>query len=123
MMILYVLMINVIVKNLMARDDYRTGRPASENQELTLEQKRELNNILEVIQAEADIVKLDYEQNPSNLDSGSVIVVHQDSSLLKDKKEKLSDIAYNITRKSSSISEINEWGDDDWATPENEKKL
>jgi len=122
-MILYVLMINVIVKNLMARDDYRTGRPASENQELTLEQKRELNNILEVIQAEADIVKLDYEQNPSNLDSGSVIVVHQDSSLLNDKKEKLSDIAYNITRKSSSISEINEWGDDDWATPENEKKL
>ena len=87
-MILYVLMINVIVKNLM-----------SENQELTLEQKRELGNILEVIQAEADIVKLDYEQNPSNLDSGSVIVVHQDSSLLKDKKEKLSDIAYNIQRK------------------------
>ena len=122
-MILYVLMINVIVKNLMARDDYRTGRLVSDNQELTSEQKQELNNILEVIQAEADIVKLDYEQNPSNLDSGSVIVVHQDSSLLKDKKEKLSDIAYNITRKSSSISEINEWGDDDWATPENEKKL
>ena len=118
-----VVMILVIVKNLMARDDYRTGRPASENQELTLEQKQELNNILEVIQAEADIVKLDYEQNPSNLDSGSVIVVHQDSSLLKDKKERLSDIAYNITRKSSSINEINDWGDDDWATPENEKKL
>jgi len=94
-----VVMILVIVKNLMARDDYRTGRPASENQELTLEQKQELNNILEVIQAEADIVKLDYEQNPSNLDSGSVIVVHQDSPLLKDKKEKLSDIAYNIQRK------------------------
>ena len=94
-----VVMILVIVKNLMARDDYRTGRPASENQELTLEQKQELNNILEVIQAEADIVKLDYEQNPSNLDSGSVIVVHQDSSLLKDKKEKLSDIAYNIQKK------------------------
>ena len=87
-MILYVLMINVIVKNLM-----------SENQELTLEQKRELGNILEVIQAEADIVKLDYEQNPSNLDSGSVIVVHQDSSLLDDTKENLSDIAYNIQRK------------------------
>ena len=87
-MILYVLMINVIVKNLM-----------SKNQELTVEQKRELNNILEVIQAEADIVKLDYEQNPSNLDSGSVIVVHQDSSLLDDTKENLSDIAYNIQRK------------------------
>ena len=98
-MILYVLMINVIVKNLMARDDYRTGRLVSDNQELTSEQKQELNNILEVIQAEADIVKLDYEQNPSNLDSGSVIVVHQDSSLLDDTKENLSDIAYNIQRK------------------------
>ena len=42
---------------------------------------------------------MDYEQTPSNLDSGSVIVVHQDSPLLKDKKEKLSDIAYNIQRK------------------------
>ena len=71
----------------------------SENQELTVEQKRELNNILEVIQAEADIVKLDYEQNPSNLDSGSIIVIHQDSSLLNDIKEKLSDVAYNIQRK------------------------
>ena len=91
--------------------------------ELTKKQKKELNDLLEVIQTEADIVKMDYEQNPSNLDSGSVIVVHQDSSLLDDTKEKLSDIAYNITRKSSSISEINEWGDDDWATPENEKKL
>ena len=91
--------------------------------ELTKKQKKELNDLLEVIQTEADIVKMDYEQNPSNLDSGSVIVVHQDSSLLDDIKEKLSDIAYNITRKSSSISEINEYGDDDWATPENEKKL
>ena len=71
----------------------------SENQELTVEQKRELNNILEVIQAEADIVKLDYEQNPSNLDSGSIIVIHQDSSLLNDTKEKLSDVAYNIQKK------------------------
>jgi len=71
----------------------------SENQELTVEQKRELNNILEVIQAEADIVKLDYEQNPSNLDSGSIIVIHQDSPLLNDTKEKLSDVAYNIQRK------------------------
>jgi len=88
--------------------------------ELTKKQKKELNDLLEVIQTEADIVKMDYEQNPSNLDSGSVIVVHQDSSLLDDTKEKLSDIAYNITRKSSSISEINDYGDDDWATPEKE---
>ena len=83
-------------------------------QELTAEQKQELDNIFEVIQTEADNVKLDYEQNPSNLDSGSVIVVHQDSTLLDNKDEELSDIAYNITRKSSSI---NDWGDDDWATP------
>ena len=65
---------------------------------------------------------MDYEQNPSNLDSGSVIVVHQNSTLLDDTKEELSDVAYNITRKSSSINEINEYGDDDWAIPENEKK-
>ncbi len=50
------------------------------NQELTPKQKRELDNIIEVIQTEADIVKMDYEQNPSNLDSGSVIVVHQNST-------------------------------------------
>jgi hypothetical protein len=66
---------------------------------LTTEQKQELNNILEVIQTEADIVKMDYEQNPSNLDSGSVIVVHQNSTLLDDTKEELSDIAYNIKRR------------------------
>jgi|TARA_Y100000310_G_scaffold341559_1_gene441091 hypothetical protein len=69
------------------------------NQELTPKQKRELDNIIEVIQTEADIVKMDYEQNPSNLDSGSVIVVHQNSTLLDDTKEELSDIAYNIKRK------------------------
>jgi|TARA_B100001964_G_C14089531_1_gene534158 hypothetical protein len=71
----------------------------NKNQELTLKQKRELENILEVIQTEADIVKMDYEQNPSNLDSGSIVVVHQNSSLLDDTKEKLSDIAYNIKRR------------------------
>ena len=67
--------------------------------ELTKKQKKELNDLLEVIQTEADIVKMDYEQNPSNLDSGSVIVVHQDSSSLNDTKEKLSDVVYNIQRK------------------------
>jgi hypothetical protein len=67
--------------------------------ELNKRQKKELDNIAEVIQTEADIVKMDYEQNPSNLDSGSVIVVHQDSPLLQSTKEKLGDVAYNIKRK------------------------
>ena len=99
MRIVHVGMMNVIVKYLMARDDFRNGRPVNEDQELTSEQKRELDNILEVIQTEADIVKMDYEENPSNLDSGSVVVVHQESPLLQSTKEKLGDIAYNIKRK------------------------
>jgi len=79
--------------------------------ELTPEQKKELDNLAEVIQTEADIVKQDYEENPSN-ESGSIVVIHQESPLLKDTKEKLSDIAYNIEPK------INNFGDDDWATPQ-----
>ena len=83
--------------------------------ELTKKQQKELNELWKVIQSEADIVKKDYEDNPSNLDSGSVIVVHQDSPMLDDVEKKLSDVAYNIQPKSSSI---NTWGDDDWATPQ-----
>jgi hypothetical protein len=79
------------------RENYLMSK--KKNQELTPKQKRELDNIIEVIQTEADIVKMDYEQNPSNLDSGSVIVVHQNSTLLDDTKEELSDIAYNIKRR------------------------
>ena len=85
-----------------------------EKVKLTPKLKKELDDIIEVIQTEADIVKRDYEENPSNLDSGSVIVIHENSTLLDNKDEELSDIAYSITRKSSSI---NVWGDDDWATP------
>jgi len=88
--------------------------------DLTKEQQKELEKLLIPIVEESISVKLDYEKNPSNLDSGSVVVVHQDSTLLDNKKEELSDIAYNITRKSSSI---NVWGDDDWATPGDEKDV
>ena len=77
--------------------------------------EKELGDILEVIQTEADIVKQDYEDNPSDMDSGSIVVVHEDSPLLKDEKEELSDIAYNIQPK------INQYGDDDWATPTKEE--
>ena len=90
-----------------------------EKANLTSEQKKELESILKVIQTEADIVKMDYEENPSNLDSGSVIVVHESSTLLDNKDEELSDIANNITRKSSSI---NDWGEDDRATPSSDEK-
>jgi|TARA_Y100001973_G_C5167546_1_gene317064 hypothetical protein len=91
----------------------------SDKVDLTKEQKQELEKLLIPIVEESISVKLDYEQNPSNLDSGSIVVVHQDSTLLDNKEEELSDIAYNITRKSSSI---NVWGDDDWATPQEEEK-
>ncbi len=79
--------------------------------------EKELGDILEVIQTEADIVKQDYEDNPSDMDSGSIVVVHEDSPLLKDENEELSDIAYNVQPKT-----INEYGDDDWATPTEEEK-
>ena len=87
---------------------------------LTTKQKEELEKLLIPIVEESISVKLDYENNPSNLDSGSIVVVHQDSTLLDNKEEELSDIAYNITRKSSSI---NDWGDDDWATPDDKKDV
>ena len=66
--------------------------------ELNKRQKKELDNLAEVIQTEADIVKMDYEQTPSNLDSGSIIFIHQDSPLLQSTKEKLGDVAYSIKR-------------------------
>ena len=83
---------------------------------LSKEAEKVLGDILEVIQTEADIVKQDYEDNPSDMDSGSIVVVHEDSPLLKDEKEELSDIAYNV-----QPTPINEYGDDDWATPKKEK--
>ena len=87
---------------------------------LSKEAEKVLGDILEVIQTEADIVKQDYEDNPSDMDSGSIVVVHEDSPLLKDEEEELSDIAYNVQPK--TINEINEYGDDEWATPTKEEK-
>ena len=67
--------------------------------DITKEQIKELNRLTVQIVDEASIVKMDYEDNPSNLDSGSIIVVHQNSSLLNNKQEKLGDVAYNITQR------------------------
>jgi|TARA_Y100000034_G_C6826359_1_gene372607 hypothetical protein len=69
------------------------------NVNLTDRQKDELNRLVVAITEEAISVKMDYEQSGSNLDSGSMVVVHQNSSLLDNDKEKLSDVAYNITKK------------------------
>ena len=52
-----------------------------------------------VMTEEAISVKMDYEQSGSNMDSGSVVEIHQNSPLLFDEKEKLGDIAFNIKRK------------------------
>ena len=59
----------------------------------------ELEDLIATLAEEAISVKLDYEQNTSNMDSGSMVVIHQNSPLLDDEKEKLSDIAVNIKRK------------------------
>ena len=81
---------------------------------LTAKQRKELEQLTVAMVEEATSVRIDYEQSGSNMDSGSVVAVHQDSPLLQDENEKLGEVAFNITRKSSSI---NDWGDDDWAIP------
>ena len=85
---------------------------------LNKEQKEILNDLTKVIQTEADIIKLDYENNPSDMNSGSAVVVHQDSPLLKDESTELGDIAFNI----QPSSNINDYGDDDWAVPKRKDK-
>ena len=68
-------------------------------EDLTKEQREELNRLTVAMAEEAISVRMDYEENGSNLDSGSVVAIHQNSSLLDDEREKLGDITYNITRK------------------------
>ena len=66
---------------------------------LSKKQRRELNSLATVIAEEARSVRLDYDQSCSNLDSGSVVAIHHNSSLLDDEKEPLVDVAYNIVRR------------------------
>ena len=54
--------------------------------ELTIEQEKELKLISAEIEAEAIRMRIDYEENPSE-GSGSIVVVHQESELLKEIKE------------------------------------
>ena len=59
---------------------------------LTSEQKKELTKIAAEIEAEAIQMKIDYDINPSE-ESGSVVYIHQESSLLENEDEKLDDVA------------------------------
>ena len=49
--------------------------------ELTRKQRKELNSLAAVIAEEAISVRLDYEQSGYNLESGSIITIHQNSQL------------------------------------------
>ena len=67
--------------------------------ELTKEQQDELNKLTVAMAEEAISVRLDYEENGSELDNNSVIAIHHNSPLLQDENEKLGEVAYNITKK------------------------
>jgi hypothetical protein len=63
----------------------------SKEDKLTHEQEKELVKIVTEIEAEAIQMKMDYDKNPSE-ESGSVVYIHQESSLLKNEDEKLSTV-------------------------------
>ena len=64
----------------------------SKEDKLTPEQEKELVLLSAEIEAEAIRMRMDYEANPSE-ESGSVVYIHQDSSLLSNEDEKLDDVA------------------------------
>ena len=75
--------------------DPKTNVEKSEFREL----KQELEQLMVEMTEEAISVKLEYETSGSNMDSGSIVAIHQNSSLLDDEKESLGDIAINVKRK------------------------
>ena len=52
---------------------------------LTKKEQKELELIAAEIEAEAIQMKIDYENNPSEM-SGSVVVIHQDSEFLEEEE-------------------------------------
>ena len=64
----------------------------SKEDKLTLEQEKELIKLSAEIEAEAIKMRMDYEEHPSQ-ESGSVVHIHQESSLLENEDEKLGDKA------------------------------
>ena len=63
----------------------------SKKDKLTPEQEKELIMLSAEIEAEAIKMKMDYEEHPSE-ESGSVVYIHQESSLLENEDEKLSSV-------------------------------
>ena len=61
----------------------------SKEDKLTLEQEKELIKLSAEIEAEAIAMRMDYEEHPSE-ESGSVVYIHQESSLLENEDENLS---------------------------------
>ena len=64
----------------------------SKEDKLTPEQKKELIMLSAEIEAEAIAMKMDYETNPSH-ESGSVVYVNEQSTLLEDEDERLGEKA------------------------------
>jgi hypothetical protein len=70
----------------------------SKEDKLTPEQEKELALLSAEIEAEAIRMRIDYEKNPSE-ESGSVVYIHQESSLLEDENEELSSVGLASSNK------------------------
>ena len=64
----------------------------SKKDKLTPEQKKELIMLAAEIEAEAIAMKVDYDKNPSE-ESGSIVFVNEQSTLLDNEDEELDGIA------------------------------
>ena len=60
----------------------------SKKDKITPEQKKELIMLAAEIEAEAIAMKVDYDKNPSE-ESGSIVFVNEQSTLLEDEEEEL----------------------------------
>jgi hypothetical protein len=61
------------------------GKQKGRRRVLSPSQEKELEKLALEIEAEAIQMKLDYEQNPSE-ESGSVVVIHQESEFLDEEE-------------------------------------
>ena len=61
------------------------GKQKGRRRYLSTSQEKELEKLATEIEAEAIQMKIDYEENPSE-DSGSVVVIHQESELLDEEE-------------------------------------